>query len=65
MNGPRTYDAALSNEDIRAKWSLLADSVVGKQRKEMIEECVLGIEDVRDVQDLVRLLETEVKNPIA
>ena len=65
VNGPRTYDDALSNEDIRVKWGLLADSVVGKQRKEMIEEYVLGMEGVKDVQDIIRLLETEVKNPIA
>ena len=64
VSGPRTYDDALSNEGIRSKWSMLADSVLSEERKSQIEEMVLNMECLDDISQLIRLLETEVKNPI-
>ena len=64
VSGPRTYDDALSNEGIRSKWSILADSVLSEERKVQIEEMVLNLEKLDDISQLMRLLETEVKNPI-
>ena len=64
VSGPRTYDDALSNEGIRSKWSMLADSVLSEERKIQIEEMVLNMENLDDISQLIRLLETEVKNPI-
>ena len=64
VSGPRTYDHALSNEGIRSKWSMLADSVLSEERKVQIEEMVLNMEKLDDISQLIRLLETEVKNPI-
>ena len=64
VSGPRTYDDPLSNEGIRGKWSMLADSVLSAGRKAQIEEIVLNMESLDDISQLIRLLETEVKNPI-
>ena len=64
VSGPRTYDDALSNEEIRSKWSTLADSVLSEDRKVQIEKIVLNMESLDDISQLIRLLETEVKNPI-
>ena len=64
VSGPKTYDEALSNEGIRSKWSMLANSVLGAERKAQIEEMVLNMERLDDISQLIRLLETEVKNPI-
>ena len=64
VSGPKTYDDALSNEGIRSKWSMLADSVLGGERKAQIEAMVLNLERLDDISQLIRLLETEVKNPI-
>lgn len=62
--GPKTYDDPLSNEGIRSKWSMLANSVLGAERKAQIEEMVLNMECLDDISQLISLLETEVKNPI-
>ena len=64
VSGPRTYDDALSNEGIRSKWSMLADSVLSEECKVQIEEMVLNLENLDDISQLIRLLETEVRNPI-
>lgn len=64
VSGPKTYDDALSNEGIRSKWSMLADSVLSAERKAQIEETVLNMENLSDISQLIRLLEAEVKNPI-
>lgn len=64
VSGPKTYDDPLSNEGIRSKWSMLANSVLGAERKAQIEEMVLNMECMDDISQLIRLLETEVKNPI-
>lgn len=64
VSGPKTYDDPLSNEGIRTKWSMLADSVLDVARKAQIEEIVLNLESLDDISQLIRLLETEVKNPI-
>lgn len=64
VSGPKTYDDPLSNEGIRSKWSMLADSVLDAGRKAQIEEIVLNMESLDDISQLIRLLETEVKNPI-
>ena len=65
VSGPKTYDHPLSIEGIRSKWSMLADSVLDVGRKAQIEEIVLNLESLDDIGQLIRLLETEVKNPIA
>ena len=62
VSGPRTYDDALSNEGIRSKWSMLADSVLNAERKAQIEEIVLNMECLDDISQLIRLLGSEVKN---
>ncbi len=64
VSGPKTYDEALSNQGIRYKWSMLADTVLSADRKGQIESMLLNIESVDDISQLVRLLETQVKNPI-
>lgn len=64
VSGPKTYDEALSNQGIRNKWSTLADTVLSADRKGQIESLLLNIESVDDISQLVRLLETQVKNPI-
>ena len=61
---PKTYNDALSNEEIRSKWSMLADSVLSAERKAQIEEAVLDMENLSDISQLIRLLEAEVKSPI-
>ena len=64
VSGPKTYDEALSNDGIRNKWSMLADSVLSAERKAQIESAVLNLEGLTDISQLIRLLETEVRNPI-
>lgn len=64
VSGPKTYDDALSNDGIRTKWSMLADTVLSPERKAQIEDTVLNMENLTDISQLIRLLEAEVKNPI-
>ena len=64
VSGPKTYDQPLTNEEIQKKWTMLADSVIDPERRDRIESLVLNLEDVQDVQEIVRLLETQVRNPI-
>ena len=61
---PRTYGRPLSNEAIRAKWTMLADSVMDVDRRDAIESLVLNLESVSDIAELIRLLAAEVRDPI-
>lgn len=44
VSGPRIYDDALSNEGIRSKWAMLADSVLDAEGKAQAEEIVVSVE---------------------
>lgn len=50
VSSPRTYDDALSNEEIRSKWSMLADRVLSEDRKVQMEEIVLNMESLLEIQ---------------
>ena len=57
---PRGHNTRpLSNEDILAKFRRLTDGVVADDRRQQIEETILGLEAVEDVRVLVSLLAKE------
>ena len=53
-----------SNEDVVQKWRILVQVVVDEKRMEEIEKSVLGLENIGDVSELLRLLEDTVNCPI-
>lgn len=55
----------LSNEEIVEKWTALTRDVIDDDKRAKIEKACLGIEELDDVMDLVRLLGGVTKNPIA
>lgn len=61
---PSTYGRPLTNEGIRKKWIMLADSVMDAGRRDAIESLVLNLESVDDVAKIVRLLAAEIRDPI-
>ncbi|MCJ1377524.1 hypothetical protein MMC17_000619 [Xylographa soralifera] len=61
---PSTYGSPLSNERIRKKWSMLADSVMDADKRDAIEALVLNLENVEDIDEILQLLAGRVRNPI-
>ena len=61
---PSTYGRPLSDEGIRKKWSMLADSVIDADRRDAIEKLILDLENVDDIRKIIGLLAAEVKDPI-
>ena len=47
---------AISNEEIASKFRTLCEGVVPSDRRDQIEEAVLGLEQERDLSTLFRLL---------
>ena len=64
LPGPSTYERPLSNEDIFKKWRMLADSAIDAERRNRIESLVMNLEHLGDVSELIKLLETQVCNPV-
>ncbi len=64
VDGPKGIMPPASKEDIVQKWRMLVQDVLEDERRNEIEKCVLGLEDLSDVKELVRLLEGVVKCPI-
>lgn len=61
---PSTYGRPLTNEAIRKKWVMLADTVMDADRRDAIESLILGLDSVDDVAEIVQLLSLEVSDPI-
>ena len=64
VDGPKGIMPPASEEDIVQKWRMLVRDVLEDERRQQIENCVLGLEDLSDVKELVQLLEGAVKCPI-
>ena len=54
----------VTNEDIVHNWRILVRDVLEEERREKIEQCVLGLETLGDVRELIALLEDTVRCPI-
>ena len=61
---PSTYGRPLSNEGVRKKWTMLADSVMDAERRDAIEALVLNMESIDDIDEIIQLLAGKVKDPI-
>ena len=61
---PSTYGRPLSDEGIRKKWTILADSVMDAERRDRIEALVLNLGGVDDIDEIVKVLVGKVRNPI-
>ncbi|KAJ9609215.1 hypothetical protein H2200_006987 [Cladophialophora chaetospira] len=63
--GPKGITPPASDDDVVQKWRMLVRDVLDENRRDQIEKCVLELEKLTDVKDLVQLLEGAVKCPIA
>jgi aconitate decarboxylase len=64
VKAPRGIEPAVSNEEIVDKWRRLVDGILDVERREQIEKCVMGLEQLEDVRELCGLLAGVVKSPI-
>jgi len=64
VKSPRGVTPPCSNEDIVEKWRSLVRGVLDDERRDKIEKCVLNIETLEDIDELLKLLEPTVKSPI-
>jgi aconitate decarboxylase len=64
VKAPKGIEPAVSNEDIVDKWRKLVDGILDVERREQIENCVLGLENLADIRKLSKLLAGNVKSPI-
>ena len=64
VRAPKGIEPAVSNEEIVNKWRSLVDGVLDVERRDQIEECVLGMDKVEDISVLCGLLAGVVKSPI-
>ena len=62
--GPKGITPPASEEDVVQKWRMLVRDVLEEKRRDEIEKCVLDLEKLADVKELVRLLEGVVNCPI-
>ena len=62
---PKGYNPPVSNEEIRAKYRKLTNSILSSERQQKIEAMVMDLENLRDVTDLTNLLSGDVANPLA
>jgi aconitate decarboxylase len=65
VDGPKGITPPATNDDVVEKWRLLVRDVLDEKRIEDIEKCVLDLEQMSDLRELIRLLEDTVKCPIA
>jgi aconitate decarboxylase len=65
VDAPKGIKPPATGDDIVKKWRMLTKDVLEDSRREEIEKCVLGLEDLDDVRTLIKLLEGTVKCPIA
>lgn len=65
VRAAKGVDPELSNEEIVEKWRSLMKGVIDDQRREKIEDFVLGIEHCSDIVALGELLIGTTANPIA
>ena len=65
MKAPKGVDPPLSNEEIVHKWRGLVTGVLDVERRDQIEQCVLGMDRLEDIGKLIKLLEGTVKCPIS
>jgi aconitate decarboxylase len=65
LDRPRGFDPPLSNEEIRQKWRGLTDDIMEAGRRDRIENAVLGLEGLKDIEDLAKELAGPVSNPLA
>ncbi|KIX95893.1 uncharacterized protein Z520_08601 [Fonsecaea multimorphosa CBS 102226] len=64
VDGPKGIMPPASEEDIVTKWRMLVRDVLDNERRDQIEKCVLGMDKLEDVRELIALLEGTVKCPI-
>lgn len=62
--GPKGVTPPASNEDIVEKWRSLVRGVIEDDRRDEIEAKVLTLDKVKDVTELIQLLQADVKCPI-
>jgi aconitate decarboxylase len=65
VDAPRGVYPPLTNEEIVEKWRSLTRDVIDDGRRLEIERLCLGLEDIKDVMELGRLMHGITKNPIA
>lgn len=53
---PKGYDPPMQNVEILEKWRRLARSVIDEERVLQIENCVLGLEKLDDVSEMIALV---------
>lgn len=61
---PKGINPPLSNEEVLSKWRKITEGVIKEDRRQKIEDLVLGIEDLIDVAELVELLVGRTENPL-
>lgn len=59
---PKGYDPPMQNVEILNKWRRLARSVIDEERMMRIENCVLGLEKLHDVSEMIALVTRPVGN---
>nr|POE72301.1 cis-aconitate decarboxylase [Quercus suber] len=64
LDAPRGIDPPVTNEQIVDKWRRLVKGVVTEERRDAIEQFVLGLDDAKDVRELAKLLQGTVQCPI-
>ena len=64
IDQPRGFDPPISNDEIYAKWRKLTDEIVDHDRRDTIEECILGLENLEDVGEIASAMNGMVANPL-
>ena len=64
IDQPRGFDPPISNEEIQAKWRKLTEDIMDHDRRDAIENFVLGLENLDDVTKLTTALSGMVANPL-
>jgi aconitate decarboxylase len=64
VDAPKGISPPASNQDIVEKWRNLVRDVLDDERRERIEQAVLGLEKLDNVKSLIELLRADVKCPI-
>ncbi|KXT05549.1 hypothetical protein AC578_3682 [Pseudocercospora eumusae] len=64
VNAPRGIDPPASSEDIVKKWRMLVKDILSNERRDAIEEKVLGLDKLSNVKELIDLLRENVRCPI-
>ena len=64
VNAPKGIQPPVSNEDIIDKWRRLVRGILSDERRNKIEQAVLGLDTSGDVKQLLELLKGDVDCPI-